>query len=535
MNGLDEGAARVPPAAASAAGAPSPGAAPAGQTREGLVAEVSAALRVVPHGVGVLIACSGGPDSTALAHLVVEARPDLAAAVAHVRHQLRPDGPDARVAAAHAAALGLRCHVREVHVPSTGEGPEAAARAARYTALARLARAEGARYVLVGHTADDRAETVALNLARGTGIRGLGGMQAVRADDDVRIVRPLLRLRRDDVRGFVQGEGLDAVRDPTNHDPDQRRWRARHEVLPALARLSGGSGDPVAVLTRLADLAADDADALDELAAAHARQLVARWGPVRALPTEELAALPRALGSRVLRLVLASVRGGASGLSADAISAALSLQSGQALDIAGGCVVTAGGGWLAAAPAGLAPLERTPVAVPGVTPLEPLGLELRADLPWGEGAADHRGQATLDLGGLAAPRVVDATEPPPDAPGPLPPRARRGGSWWTVLPSGLEVGLAVRSRRPGDRLPMRRGTRKLQDVLVDVGVPRVARELVPVVVDEDDQPVWVPGVAARRVEPDASAGARLWVTAATPAGEPGMLVAASLETTGRST
>lgn len=488
-----------------------PGALPGGVSRDALVAEVARALTAVPHGAAVLVACSGGPDSTALAHLTVEARPDLAVALAHVRHQLRPDRADARVAAAHAAALGVRCHVREVHVAPSGEGVEAAARRARYAALSRLARSEGARYVLIGHTADDRAETVVLNLARGTGVRGLAGMQPVRVEGDIRYVRPLLRLRRDDVRAFVEGEGLDAVGDPTNHDPDQRRWRARHEVLPALARLSGGPGDPVAVLTRLADLAVDDADALDALAAAHARDLVARWGPVRALPSERLAALPRALASRVLRIVLAGVRGSAAGLSADAVAAALALRAGQALDVAGDCVVTAGGGWLAAAPATLEPLPHLPVTVPGATPLHSLGLELRVDLPWGEGGADHHGQATLDLAGLGTPHLADATTSPPAAPGPTPPRTRGSGDWWTVLPAGLEHGLAVRSRQAGDRIALRRGRRKLHDVLVDAGVPRAARDLVPVVVDAHDAPVWVPGVATRAAEPTAPAGARLWI------------------------
>ena len=502
-----------------------PGALPADLGRSALVAEVARALAVVPHGAPVLIACSGGPDSTALAHLTAEARPDLALALAHVRHHLRPDRADARVAAAHAAALGVRCHVREVHVAPSGEGVEAAARAARYGALGRLARAEGVRYVLIGHSADDRAETVALNLARGTGVRGLAGMQPVRVEGDLRYVRPLLRVRRADIRGFVEGEGLDAVGDPTNHDPDQRRWRARHEVLPALARLSGGPGDPVGVLTRLADLAIDDADALDALAAAHARDLVARWGPVRALPSDRLAGLPRALASRVLRVVLTGVRGSAAGLTADAVAGVLALRPGQALDVAGDCVVTAGGGWVAAAPATLEPLDRRPVAVPGITPLDPLGLELRADLPWGEGGADHFGQATLDLAGLGTPHIADATTAPPDAPGPVPPRARGAGSWWTVLPAGLERGLAVRARQPGDRIAQRRGRRKLHDVLVDVGVPRAARDLVPVVVDADDVPVWVPGVAARSIEPTAPAGARLWIgdPAARRAGDPGTL------------
>lgn len=486
------------------------GAVPSGLSRAELVAEVAEALAPVPHGAGVLLAVSGGPDSTALAHLVTEARPDLAAAVAHVRHGLRDDRADARVAASHATALGLRFHEREVRVRPSGEGVEAAARDARYAALARIARSEGLRWVLVGHTADDQAETVVLNLARGTGVRGLSGMSQVRPlEGDLRVVRPLLRLRRDDVRAFVEGEGLKSVMDPTSSDPDQRRRRAREEVLPALARLSGGPGDPVGVLTRLAGLAADDAEALDEIAATQARALVSRWGPARALPSAALADLPVAVASRVVRLLLASVRGGAGGLSADAVASVLALRSGQGMDVAGRCWVTMGGGWLAAVPSSVEPIESCPIPVPSVVELAPLGMAVHADRPWG-GGSDHAGQTLLDLGDFGTPSLREAQDSAPGD-GLVPPRSGSPARSWAIVPLGADTGLRVRARRPGDRIRLRRGQRKLQDVLVDARVPRALRDLVPVIADASDEPVWVPGVAQRWWDQDATAGARIWL------------------------
>ncbi|HEY8338814.1 MAG TPA: tRNA lysidine(34) synthetase TilS, partial [Egibacteraceae bacterium] len=278
------------------------GALPAGLGREELVAAVAAALDAsVGHGATAVVALSGGPDSSALAHLVAEARPDLRLVVGHVRHGLRDDAADAGAAAAHAAALGLAYHERRVSVRRQGEGLEAAARRARYRALVGIAAEVGADAVLVGHTADDQAETLLLNLARGSGVRGLAGMAPLRRERrggrSVQVVRPLLRLRRRDVRAFVAGEGLAVVSDPTNADRDQRRARARYDVLPALTGLTGGPGDPVGALTRLADLARDDADALDALADRHARRLLVRWGPVRAVRVDDLAALPRALAT----------------------------------------------------------------------------------------------------------------------------------------------------------------------------------------------------------------------------------------------
>ena len=176
--------------------APPPGPLAAGQGREGLLAEVARVCDAhVPHGARCLVAVSGGPDSTALAHLLAEARVDLDLTVTHVRHGLRDDAADAATAADHAAALGVPYVERRVDVDPRERGPEAAARAARYLALARTAESLRADVVAVAHTADDQAETVLLNLARGSGLTGLAGMRPARplhATGDATLVRHLL-------------------------------------------------------------------------------------------------------------------------------------------------------------------------------------------------------------------------------------------------------------------------------------------------------------------------------------------------------
>lgn len=427
----------------------------------------------------MVLAVSGGPDSTALAYLVTEARGDLEACVAHVRHGLRDDAEDAAVAAAHAEALGVAYHERAVRVRPAGQGVEAAAREARYAALARIAQRVEARAVVVGHTADDQAETVLLNIARGTGLRGLAGMPPSRTDDDsdeaygVRVVRPLLRLRRADIRAYVAGEGLRAVSDPTNRDPGQRRARARHDLLPALAALSGGGGDPVGTLTRLADLAREDADALDALAAGHARRIMAVWGPARAVPVDELDALPAALARRVVRLLLRRVSRAAE-LPAAAVSAVLALRPGGALHGPGGVWVTCGQGWVAACPPDPPPLPEQRLAVPGAVALPAIARTVRAD----RGAAEA--QPRLAVGAPA-----EQPAPAPLAPGP--PGTSQPA--WTVL-AAHPAGLVVRGRRAGDRM----GDARLTDVLGDAGVPRALRDLVPVVaVAGGPHVVWLPG------------------------------------------
>ncbi len=490
------------------------GALPAGLTRDELVAAVARASADVPRGAALVVAVSGGPDSTAMAHLLSLARPDLRLELVHVRHGLRDDADDAATAAAHAVALECGYHERHVDVRVGRLGPEAAAREARYGALVDRAHATGVRWVAIGHTADDQAETVLLNLVRGSGLRGIGGMRAQRDHGAVRLVRPLLRIRRDDVAAFIVGEGLLAVADPTNRDPDQRRARARHEVLPVLDRLAGGPGDVVGALNRMAELARIDTDALDVMAAAECDELVVAWGRTRAVRLDLLRALPRALSARVLRTVAADV--GAGELGADAVSRVVALAPGEALHVTNGVLVSCGGGWLGFTPPDHPALRAQVLAVPGTTRLPQLGLTVHVEWPWP--LAPSEDPAQLDLLPPEPLTVDDVADDEP--PGPLaapPPGAGPRARMWAVFDEevtrslALGVDFRVRPRRAGDRLRTGAGRRKLQDLMVDGHVPRVCRDLVPVIVDEHDQPLWVPGVAQRACAGDAPAGIRMWL------------------------
>ena len=191
---------------------------------------------------------SGGADSLALLALAVHA--GCRATAVHVDHGLRP-GSAAEAAVVRDAAAGLGAGFRPEQV-AVGAGPnlEARARAARYAALGPGA--------LTGHTADDQAETVLLNLVRGAALDGLAGMDPAR--------RPIRRLRRTETRALCAALGLHPVADPSNDDPALRRNRVRHELLPLLDAIA--ERDVVPVLARQADLARADAGLLDELAAA---------------------------------------------------------------------------------------------------------------------------------------------------------------------------------------------------------------------------------------------------------------------------
>lgn len=267
------------------------------------VADVRRAVREALADVGdgelVLVACSGGADSLALAAALgfVAPRAGLKAGLLTVDHQLQ-EGSAARAetVAALAPALGLdHAEIRTVDVGTTG-GPEAAARDARYAALAEAADQLQAAAVLLGHTRDDQAETVLLGLARGSGLRSLSGMAPVTG----RYRRPLLSLSRATTVAACAALGLSPWDDPHNEDPRYTRVRVRTRVLPLLeSELGPGVSE---ALARTADLARDDADALDAWAESAYRDCALSdiAGSVT-LAVPELERLPDAVRRRVLR------------------------------------------------------------------------------------------------------------------------------------------------------------------------------------------------------------------------------------------
>jgi tRNA(Ile)-lysidine synthase len=240
----------------------------------------------------VLAACSGGPDSLALAAALafVAPRAGLRAGAVTVDHGLQ-DGSADRAAAVAAVLGGLGLDpVRAVAVTVDGAGgPEAAARTARYAALEAAAAELGATAVLLGHTLDDQAETVLLGLARGSGARSLAGMPPRRGV----FLRPLLGLRRQVTAGACAALDLAPWADPHNADRRFARVRVRLDALPALeAALGPGVTE---ALARTADQLRDDAEVLEKIASSR------RTADPDLMSAAALAELPGAVRSRVLR------------------------------------------------------------------------------------------------------------------------------------------------------------------------------------------------------------------------------------------
>lgn len=424
----------------------------------------SGALRA---GERVLVAVSGGADSSALLHILASVSRELPLELraAYFDHGLR--GADAArrehdAVAALAADVGVPLRIGAGHVRQLAREQrlplEDAARRARYQFLASIAAEEGCDVVATGHTLDDQAETVLLHLVRGSGLAGLAAMAARSPwpfGPGPDLARPLLGLRRSDTAAYCRASGIALAEDESNASPSFTRNRVRHELLPLLRTLNPRIEQ---ALAQLATSVQGDLALLEEMAAAALPSDTAR-GELR-IARERLRRLPPALRLHAARLAAARVLPPGAGLRAAhirAVSEAADLPAGAVLELPAGVRLYADHDAVVLSPRGApepVPAEPVPLAVPGVTDVAGWRFETAVTEP-----------SATPAGAV----VVDA-----DAVGP-----------W----------LAVRRRRPGDRFqPLGMAEdKKLQDFLVDAKIPRRERDALPLVVCERGI-VWVTGV-----------------------------------------
>ncbi len=254
----------------------------------------------IPDGVPIVLAVSGGPDSTALLLGAARIAPPRGwqLTIAHLDHALREgSGQEAANVAAMATGLNLPTETLRTDVAALARAEhrslEDAGRQARYRFLEELAAQRGPdALIATAHTADDAAETILLRLVRGSGLRGLRGIPPRRG----RIVRPLLQERRATLRQALDAAGVSYLLDPSNDETHHARNRVRAELLPAMERLNPQA---VLALVRFGRLAAGDDDLLDALALAELTRRQATDGSLdwRKPPH-------RALGRRMLRLAI---------------------------------------------------------------------------------------------------------------------------------------------------------------------------------------------------------------------------------------
>jgi tRNA(Ile)-lysidine synthase len=406
----------------------------------------------------LLVAASGGPDSTALLAALAEVAPGrgFKLTAVYLDHGLRGDegARDGERVAALAARLGIPSVSRCIAV-TPGANLESRAREARYRMLGEVASEIGATRIVTGHTQDDQVETLLLRLLRGAGRRGLGGMRPVRG----RLYRPLLGTTRADVRRFLADRNLEFALDRTNADLHHARNRVRRLLLPFLEAEFNPRLRPA--LASLASRMRDEDALLASFASARARELVSGERLAAAVARE-----PRALARRIVRAWLeAAARRAVTASEVERVLALAAEGAGGTESVAGPARVMREAEWLVRRPGRERPVDQEfayTIAPGGEVAHGPGGWRLRLSLPRprraGEERATDPAQALFDAG---------------------------------TLPRDLYI----RSPRAGDRVRLLGdGTRKLHDVLIDAKVPREARANVPLLLAADTI-LWVAGLA----------------------------------------
>jgi tRNA(Ile)-lysidine synthase len=420
---------------------------------------------LIESGDKILVAFSGGQDSSALLDLLLGLRDETSIEIvlAHFNHKLRAsadaDADFARTVAARAGLpaivgsrnVGLYARRRKLNL-------EEAARTLRYTFLRNAARRAKATKIATGHTLTDQAETMIMRLLRGTGPRGFAGISP---RPEGILIRPLLEIRRQEIEAYVRKRGIPYRSDETNLDRRFFRNRIRLDLLPALEAL-----EPAAVrqMGRLAELLWDDEELLNTVTATAWRELAAARDGVPALQAGALSGLPRALARRVVRKFLAVLRGDLREMTFEDVESILALGNGKEKPVRTGLVVRREADVL---------FPRGPKTRPGTA------FEIRWDgkkpisLPGGRGRFEA---AFRNIDGAEKPAHDDRHEAVLDA-------------------AGVRFPLVIRGRRPGDRYrPLGApGSKKLKEILRAKRIPLDRRDGLPVFFSGGDI-LWIPGL-----------------------------------------
>lgn len=431
--------------------------------------------RLILKGGKLVVAVSGGPDSVCLLHILVGLREKLGITlhVAHLNHELRGDesAADARYVAELARRLDLPCTVERRDVKAYQQSKrlslEEAAREVRYRFMAEVAEATGAQAVAVGHTLDDHIETILMHLIRGSGTRGLRGLQPSSTwrfgKLALTVIRPLLEVSRKETAAYCRRRRLKPRLDTSNLSLSPLRNRIRQQLIPLLESYNPQVSE---ALLRTARIAADDLAVLEEDALKMGRKIIKEQKNTVILDKERFISLPTALQRHLLRASMEKLLGNLMDVESrhiEEIMTSLHKPAGKIITLPDGLAfaIEYDRYLLGRDPAALSPfpsLETEYVLqIPGITALP--GWQVKADVM-------KREPVTEENNGWTAYFDLDRT----------------GDK------------LTVRRRRPGDRFqPLGMSQpKKLNEFMIDSKIPQAWRQRVPIVCSPE-QIIWVAG------------------------------------------
>jgi tRNA(Ile)-lysidine synthase len=441
----------------------------------------------------VLVAVSGGPDSLALLHALLQMRsgyPALEVAVAHLNHLIRGEqaAADAQFVADFCREAGITCHLAEYDVPAYAERAglslEDAARRVRYAFLNKLTVEYGYNLVLTGHTADDQAETVMMRLLRGTGLHGLAGIapltklpltdphltQFLTMPPTAMLGRPFLKVWRREIEAYCAEHHLTPRHDETNDQTLYRRNQIRLDLLPYIE--NNYQPHFKANLVRLSELSRADQEWLDQLVEAEFKTQTEVHRDEISFSKDYFVKQPQALQRRLIRRAIQFLKD-LQNVDAAHIEAVIELFTGE---------------------------EQGQLFLPG--PLlafqrqGEIGLRLPGPVSWTPTTADLPVPGVLQGGGggwTLEVHLLKATEA-----GTVQTQTNRYRAWLDFAKVGPK--LQVRPRQAGERYrPLGApGRRKVQDIMLEAHIPRELRPVWPVLVrpaqaNEPETIVWIPG------------------------------------------
>ena len=433
---------------------------------------------LLPQGGNILAACSGGSDSLTLVDLLVEYQQagDIRLFVAHFDHCLRGDASshDAAFVRRFCAERGLEFFCGSADLPALlrvqGGSLEELARSTRYRFLRQVVGEIGGGLIATGHHRDDQAETVLLNLVRGSGSRGLGAMQPLRDD----VTRPLLCLDRSEIEVYCRQRNLQPCLDVSNADVDFLRNRLRHELLPVLKKWYNPG--MVATLCRTASILTDEQEFLRSQALELLPRTVERFEWGCRIDADAFCRIHVAMQRELLRLLLEQLRGDTKGIGfvhveqirqlflqehgSRRIALPGNLQARKAYRDLTIEKLRCGDEKYATDDTEDA-LQHVLLKCPGETAVPEFGVVIRCK------------------------RLVDAATAPDDL----------GPDKVVFDCAALHFPLHVRRRLPGDTFyPLGApGSRKLKKILIDLKVPAEKRERLPLICDEKGI-LWIAGL-----------------------------------------
>jgi tRNA(Ile)-lysidine synthase len=427
---------------------------------------------LISKGRRVVVALSGGPDSTALLNALSELSPELGVSLvcAHLDHGLREESTyEAALAANMAGDLDVKffsgaSDVRDV-ADKKGISVEHAGRIERYRFLEEVRLKSRADVIATGHHRDDEIETFFMRLFKGSSMEGLSGIPVRRG----RLIRPLIRAWRREIISFLKGRGIDFAIDRTNLESNTDRNFIRNRLIPVIQEGFPNYDEP---LSRTISLIEKENRFLSQLAQDAYSNNSSREGGRIVFDLEKLGAMDPALAARVLKLGLYELGGPELRVSARHVSAIMDLISGSkkhgALDLGRSLTARRGYNRLELgiddnSRKNSVPYYEIPVVGPGAYRVEQVGMELE-----------------FVVGNITGPMEYEAD-------------MDKQRAYFDA--DKIDFPLIIRPRKPGDRLiPWKSGgSTKVKDLMIDKKMPLELRSLWPLVL-KDDEIVWVPGI-----------------------------------------